>query len=165
MANYNDKTMLEIFGTDQLYQLFQSLQEDIQDEIINKSFRKAAKIITSEAKANLSGVVKTIPGHRFNLPGSLGSTLFKFEKRIIIGTKKKYGGHLAHIFDSGTNVRSYITKGGTTHNTGSIKATSFFSGAVTQTEQQVKDIIAADMQKRLSQTIKRMNKVAKTAAK
>jgi hypothetical protein len=165
MANYNDKTMLEIFGTDQLYQLFQSLQEDIQDEIINKSFRKAAKLLISESKKNLSGVVKTIPGHRFSLPGSLGSTLFKFEKRIIIGTKKKYGGHLAHIFDSGTNVRHYITKSGKSHNTGEIKASGFFSNAVTGTEQQIKDLIASDMQKRLSQTVKRMNKLAKTAAK
>ena len=165
MSNYDTKTMLEIFGTDQMFQMFVNLKEEIQDQIINKTFRKAAKILIAKSQYNLTGVIKDNPKLKYTIKKSLGSSLKEFEKRIIIGTKKKYGGHLAHIFDNGTVARFYLTKSGRTHSTGSIKASHFFSGAITDTEQQIKDLISTDMKKRLSQYIKKMNKAAKTKSK
>jgi HK97 gp10 family phage protein len=163
--NYDTKTMIEIFGTDQMFQLFVNLKNDIQDQIINKTFRKAARILIKDAQGKLTGVVADNPKSKYTLKKSLSATLKQFEKRIIIGTKKKYGGHLAHIFDNGTIARYYLTKSGRKHNTGNIKASHFFSSAITDTEQQIKDLISSDMLKRLNQTIKKQNKVTKTKSK
>ena len=155
--------MLEIFGTEELTKLFSELEAEAQDQIVNQSFRKAAKMIISESLTNLVGVIKP-SAHRYTIPKSLGSSLKKSEKQMIIGTRKKYGGRLSALFDEGTESRFYITKSGQIHKTGSIKKTGFFTEAVETTEQPVMTMIGEDLSKRLNKIVRKHNKLKRGAS-
>ena len=152
--------MLEIFGTEELVKLFNELEEELQDEIINKTFRKSAKLIVQEGIKNVDEIgLKNNPKHKYKLNKSLGSTLFKSEKRILIGSKKKQGGSFAKIFNDGTKERSFITKTGKKQNTGSIKKSGWFDNTIQNTEQPVEEMIKNDLVTRLNKLIKKRNKI------
>jgi hypothetical protein len=155
---YDQDKMLEIFGTEELLKLFNELEPELTDVIVNQSFRKSARILVNKINANAAALnLSDKSGHRFKLSTSAASSLKKETRSITIGTKKKLGGYLAPIFDSGTEQR--FTKAG--RPTGRIKKTDFFANAVEDTQQEIKDFIGEDLNNRLNKLIRKRNKLGK----
>ena len=153
--SYDRDKMLQIFGTDELIELFNSLEPAISDEIVNKLFRKAARLVIDKAKINAEALgLKNLSGKKYTLSDSLSSSLKKSEKRIVIGTIRRKGAAFAVMFDKGTSIRK--TKKG--KNTGSIKRTGFFTNAVRETQEEVRDVLSKGAQKRVVAAVKKMNK-------
>jgi HK97 gp10 family phage protein len=159
--SYDRDRMLQIFGTDELIQLFNSLEPEIGDEIVNKLFRKSAKLIIAKVKTNADNLGHENKSGKKTIADSVTSSLKKSEKRIIIGTLRRKGGAFAPIFDKGTEAR-YTKKG---KSTGSIKKTDFFWGAVREVQNEIRENLSIETQKRLVKTVKKMNKLNKTPAK
>lgn len=126
--------LMKIFGAEELVESFEKLQFEVQNVIIRKSFKKAAKLIISEAQTNLGGRYS-------NVSRSLTDSYKKDIQTTSVGASRKKGGHLAYIADQGTKER--FTKSG--KSTGRIIPNYFFTNAISSTEGQVENIIFEDI--------------------
>jgi len=54
MAQYDTDKLMKIFGTDELVQAFVEMERTLQNTILTKSFKQAAKLIISEAQGGLT---------------------------------------------------------------------------------------------------------------
>jgi hypothetical protein len=169
--------LLEILGTEGLVKIFNELPGEATDAIINTSFRKAARMIMADAESNLEGVVKTDAKHKYSIKKSLSLASDKNTKQVLVGTRKKVGGQLAHLFDAGTVSRRYITKAGTSnkngvtkrynvftkagqvHKTGAIKKSNFFANAVESTESPIAEFMRDDLTARIAKLVRKYDKL------
>lgn len=142
----DDKKLMEIFGTEELIQVFEDLSRENQNTILTKSFRKAAKVIIDEASNNLRGTYK-------HVQISLTSVMKRDIQTMDVGASKK-GGNLAHIANEGTKDR-YTRKG---YYRGKITGNSFWNNAVSSTEPQVEEIIYNDIKANFDKVVAKNNK-------
>ena len=134
----DNNKLLQIFGTQELVGLFNEMDGSLQNKILRKSFKKAAKIIIDEAKGNLGG-------RYTNVSKSLTASYKADIQTMNVGASKKKGGYMAHWADSGTKERSYETKNGILHQTGRVTGTGFWTNAIRSSEGNVVETIYKDI--------------------
>jgi hypothetical protein len=146
----DENKLMQIFGTTELVSLFEEMNKDIQTNILNKSFRKASKLIIDEAKNNLRGSYK-------HVAESMGETFKKDIQTLNVGSIKKKGGYLAHIANKGTKERAYKDKNGQMHKTGKIIGNYFWDNAINSTEGNVEEVIYKDIKDRFEKLVQKKN--------
>jgi HK97 gp10 family phage protein len=155
---YDKNKMLEIFGTEELVNLFNEIESEATDVIVNQSFRKAGNLIKDALSTSIDEAgIKSDSKHKYKFKNTPTTSLRKSEKRLIIGIRKKGVGALAPILEKGTTER-YLKSG---RSTGSVKATHFFENSIEKTEEEVKELISNDLTTRLNKLIKKRNKLKK----
>lgn len=147
----NQGKLLKILGTENLVGLFNDLGEEVQNKILQTSFKKAGQLILSEASSNLGGRYST-------LRGSFGMSYKKSDQTLSVGAIRGSGGSLGHIVDSGTKERSYLTKNGVLHKTGRITGNNFWTRAVTSTSDDVEQTIYKEIKLNFEKIISKRNK-------
>ena len=140
----DQKKLFQIFGTENLVNLFNDLDKENQTKILNTSFRKASKLIIDQAKNNLRGSYK-------HVSDSLKAQARNDINVMNVGTVKKLGGQLASISNSGTKER--FTKSG--YKRGRIKANYFWDNAIEGTEKQVEETIFKDIKDRFEKLVQK----------
>lgn len=119
--------------------------------IFISAFRKAAKPILQQARA-------LVPRRTGKLARSLGSDTVQGEISLEAGAMRRRGGHVAHLVESGTVERFYITrKNKVRKSTGRITATHFFENAYNSVEKQTDDLIADEIFSEVSRRIDKAN--------
>ena len=155
---YDQNKLLDLLGSEELLNLFNELQPEIANEIVNNSFKKAAKLLVEKIDINAEGIgLENKKGHKYLLKDSAGSSLKKEYNTMNVGTLRRKGGSFAPIFNAGATNRH--TKSG--RSTGSIRKTNFFTDAVEGTEQEIENLIGEDFNKLLDKLIKKRNKLSK----
>lgn len=146
----DNDTLLKVFGTPELVNLFNELSFDVRTKILAVSFKKASKLIISQAQSNLKGYTR--------VSGSMGDSMKKQEQSLYVGTQRKKGGYLAHIVESGTKERFYKTKEGNLHKTGKITAQHYWSNTLLSSEKEVEDTIYTNIRTLFNEYIQKNNK-------
>lgn len=152
---YDQSKLLDLLGSEDLLKLFNDLELEIANNIVNVSFKKAAKLLVDKIDANAAGIgLENKKGHKFLLKDSAGSSLKKEYNEMNVGNLRRKGGSFAPIFNAGATNRH--TKSG--RGTGSIKRTNFFDDAVEGTNEEVEKIISEDLNNLLNKLIESRNK-------
>ena len=144
----DESKMMEIFGTQQLVDMFQSMDDQLQNKILNSAFRKAAKLVIDTAQGNLRGTYN-------HVSASLSMTYKKDIQTLEFGASKRKGGSLAHIANAGT-VDRFTKKG---FSRGRIIGNYFWTNAVKSTEDKQKEIIYNDIKAQFDKIIQRNNQI------
>ena len=152
MEAVDKSKLMQIFGTKDLVDLFTDMDRENQSKILSTSFRKASKILISEAQNNLRGGFRRISG-------SFGVSFRKDIQALNVGSMKKRGGGFAHIVNAGTRERFYTSKNGVLHRTGKIIGNHFWDRAITSTEPDMELAIYQDIKTRFEKIIQKRNKV------
>ena len=150
MEAVDKSKLLQIFGTDELVNLFTDMDREVQTKILSTSFRKASKLIISEAQGNLGGRYS-------HVSASMGVVFKKDVQALDVGAIRKKGGYLAHIANAGTKERAYKTKNGQMHRTGKIIGNYFWDRALTSTEAGVEQAIYEDIKTQFERLIQKRN--------
>lgn len=122
--------LMKVFGAKELVDMFQELDSKVQNTILNKSFKKAARILISSAQGNLGGSYRRVQK-------SLTSTFKKDIQTMSIGASKKKGGYAASWANKGTLERFH--KSG--KSVGKVVGTYFWDRAITNSEGQMQEAI------------------------
>lgn len=145
--------LMQIFGAEELVSMFEDLSIQLQNRILQSSFKEAAKIIISEAQGNLGGRYS-------HVSNSFTTTMKRDIQTLNVGASKKKGGYLAHIANSGTKERGYTTKLGNYHKTGKITPNYFWDNALVASETQVEEVIYKEVKDQFDKMISK-NKTGK----
>lgn len=145
-----EETQISIFGIKELDEFFQQMRRADQRTIFLGAWRKATSSPLAQAKANLlSRVGSSGPyGVRDDILKSLGFVPLNIRKNSVfvsakIGARRFgiYKGYSAHWFDAGTKERQTDYKG----TRGAMKATNFFTDAVTNNTDQILNDTTTEM--------------------
>lgn len=140
----------EVYGAKQHQQLFDEFRDDIKRKIILDGFKKAGKIIVDTAKGYLASRKKQGTS---NTEKSIGvkDNKTSADVELLVGARRygSYKGYLAHLIDKGSADRQYVIKSKkhlfkpkkSTHYTGRMKATNFWTDAINDSQQQAQDAI------------------------
>lgn len=144
---------MQLFGAESIVKIFEDFNFEMQNTILNTSFRKGAKILLDEASNNLNGSYK-------HIQNSLKSTYNKEHQTMYVGSLRWKGGHFAHIVEGGTVERFTKGKNGRkAHATGRIIGNSFWSKAVASTQNKVEDAISSEIILRFNKAVAKNNKI------
>lgn len=123
-----------------------------KSRIIIQSFRKAVKPLVDQAKVNAP------KGKTRNLVGSIGTMELKGQLAILVGAMRPRGAH-AHLNESGTVMRSYITrKKKVQKNVGKMTPSAFFERAYNATQEQIFNTTADEWYEQIGRAIDKTNR-------
>ena len=146
MRIYIDVSKLKI-----LEDFFKEMSRGDKRPIFLKGFRRAAKPILEAARS-------TVPRRTGKLARSLRSDAVQGEIALEVGAMRRRGGNHAHLVESGTEERFYVTrKNKVKKSTGRITATHFFENAFNRVEPQVRDSIVDEIFTEVARRIDKVN--------
>lgn len=138
----NDK--IELFGFKELDEFFEKARRKDQRKIILDSFRISSKPLISLARQLLKSSLKSKSTSR-NLEKSIGFVPLRASRNSVfvsakVGARRfsRYRGYHGHLYDAGTGQRT--TASGLDR--GTMPASNFFTGALSQTEGEITNAIA-----------------------
>ena len=156
---------LKITNYSDLQQLFTELNWNHQRRVGLKATRFAGNIIKKEAKSNFKRSTKGFSSNNYNdILSSFKVKSMRKKVGSIIGvegySKKRgnYGVFKANWLERGTEKRSYNSKSGIKHNTGSIKGSHFFERAVNSKKNEAINIIEKGLILNMEKLVKKYNK-------
>lgn len=144
-----------VFGDDKLEAFFRSLSRAEKYQLIMEAYQEATTPLTDQAKANL---IRTLQrrSRTMNLYQSLGMVKAAktgnsnyVEAKVGARKYKPFKGYHGHLIDAGTADRR--TRKG--FNRGRVKATHFFTSAVSTTQTKVTDELKAKISAKLETLI------------
>ncbi|HLO60954.1 MAG TPA: hypothetical protein VK179_19540 [Bacteroidales bacterium] len=148
----------DIKGLDEFTKMVNEFLPNVQREIMNKGFKEASTPLIRQAQENIGSK---------RIKKSIGMKLSK--RNVALVGARRYGGyegHLAHLFEEGTEERGYFTKKRKNlfktekkwHKTGRMRALHFFQRAKDQTEQLVFEKMSDSMINALGRIVAKYNK-------
>jgi len=147
----DNNKLLEILGTEELVSLFNEMDFKLQDTILNKSFKRSAKLIQDTAKGNLRGYQ--------GIKDNFNISFKKETQTTSIRIKRKQHSFMAYWVEHGTTDRSYTTKNGSLKRIGKIQSQKYFTRALKSTEGDVKKNIYMDIKQQFEKLIQKRNKL------
>ncbi|MFW5847940.1 MAG: hypothetical protein ACOCVF_03405 [bacterium] len=154
-VNKSNQTV-QIFGTQELNDLFESMSDSQQRSLYIAAFRKMLKPVIKDIRAK-------IPSNLKGLKRSITTKPVNRQKALKIGasTKRDRQAHLANIFESGTDERYH--KSG--KYTGRIEALNFFYSTLDEHEENLKNEYYESFLQSFEKMVERYNKKQKRILK
>jgi hypothetical protein len=152
---------VETYGFEALEATFKNFAYKDKRSIMLSAFRKAAKPMAEQSKANAP------IGKSGNLKRSMGVAVMRDEIGISIGARITGGfrGYHGHLVENGTVNRFYTTKKNNQHATGKMnpagKYAGFFRKAFDATQEKFLDTVADEWYKSIDRFIVKSNKIDK----
>lgn len=155
----------DLFGDDQLNQLFLAMDWTYQRQVIISAFRMSAKPMIDRMKQNLTSVLKGNRGTG-TLLRSIGAYAWRDTPQLTVGTRKygSFRGFHGHLIETGTVERERYSMASAEGEgkTGAVKPTYFFAKAINATQETVLARFRDDRLKAFDKFVTRYNKKAKT---
>jgi HK97 gp10 family phage protein len=153
-----DNIGLQLFGANELGQLFDELKPKIQNNIIAGGLKSAGNIILQQAKSNFKTRITSAKG------GLKLQQYFKVEQmKSKVGVKVGavgYNAYLLRFLEYGTKERKYITtKNRVSHFTGVLKASKFFSDAVNDKKDEAMQTVQASIVDSMNKAVAKYSKI------
>ena len=146
-------------GADELNELIKNFKASQKRSIWISTFRRASKPLVKRMKAN----VKSKHRNSGNLYKAHGNSPSRSKMSLKVGSRYsgKNKGYQAHLLNSGTKDRSYVTKSGKRHKTGRVKASKYFDTAVDSQLRVVEKNVANEFKISIEKLIDRAEKKAR----
>jgi hypothetical protein len=157
--NFSDqKQTIQIINSKELFALFDSLNDKLQNRIVLSGMRKGANLILSQAKENLKSKLKG----KSKTKNKYFKNSFKIEsiknEKNGFGLKVGVKNFKYRWLEWGTKKRFFKSKYRKQHSTGVIQATHFFYDAVEQTKEDSYKLISEGVVESLKRTVDKFNR-------
>lgn len=151
----NESFVLEQINSNELQKLFFELTDTVQMRVLNAALRKSGKIFIDTAKVNFQSTKKGFSKTNYSMfSKSFKSKPLKSDVGMLFGMEHREG-YKYRFLNFGTKAR--YTKSSKRY-TGVIKASNFFTNAVTSKRDEAQNMLSDEIIKSLERVVKKYEK-------